>query len=436
MTPDIFLLLSVPVLPLLLAIPLLHRHIPRFEYLAVLPVFMLFFFADDELVELPWLLLGTGFESSFETRLMLLLSTLFWIPAAHTLSAANRHHAQDIAADFRSTFYLLTLAGYLGAVLTTDLVGFFTFSTLMGYGFYGLLVNGAERAVKRAARVYLCFIVAADLLLFEALLVAASETRDLGFETVHEVMAVSDSLVLYMAMVLPAFALKAAIWPLHYWLVEVFHRARLETVVMIAGVPVAVAMLGVIRWLPLGEIAIAELGMFISSLGMIAIVYAVLHALWRRQLSGLIANVSIIATGMFTIILGAGWSEPSRWIYFEPLLTIYIACFGSAISLLVMFIRWLQIPNHTVLEQSDDALAYVPWFENVALILIRQGSRFGYELLPNLRTSCHVFIQNSWQPGHWRDRLQTAEHILQRWSPAITLFLLLGIVVMFLFLTG
>lgn len=431
MNLDTFMLLLVPVLPLMLAIPLLRRSIPRFEYLAVLPVFLLFFLADDELVKLPWLLLGTGFESSFETRLMLLLSTLFWIPAAHVLSAASSTNNQDAAGGFCSTFFLLTLSGYSGAILTTDLVGFFTFSTLMGYGFYGLLVCGAEQTVKRAARVYLCFIVVADLLLFEALLIAASATRYLGFDTVHEVMADSDSIALYLAIVLFGFSLKAAIWPLHYWLVTAFRSTRLEVAVLVAGVPVAVAMLGMVRWLPLGEIALPGLGMLISGLGGVAFVYGVYYA-WQRLQSSLTAYIVIIATGLFSMMLGAVFGEPSRWLRYESLLMGFIVFTGAAIAIFCMASRFLQAGKMQTATREKIPGDDIAWFENVSRVFLRWGAYVGFEVLPRMRTSCRVYVRAGWQSTHWNKKLLTTEQILQSWPFAIMMFLLLVIALVFL----
>lgn len=341
-----FLLLLVPALPLLLAIPLLRRYVPGFQYLAILPMLVMSLLTDDAQVELPWLLLGTGFASTSDTQILLLMSALFWLPAAYLLSVDNKVNNQGRTNGSRSTFFLLILAGYLGAVLTTELVGFFTFSTLMGYGFYGLLSYGAEQTVKRAARVYLYFIVLADLLLFEALLIAGSVTRELDFNTLQEAMADSDSSVLYQTMVLLGFSLKAGIWPLNYWLVSAFRSARSGVTILLAGVPVTVAILGLVRWLPLGEIVMPELGMFISGLGVAALVYAIFYALLRRQLNSLTAYATIFATGAFTIVLGAVLSEPQRWAHYEHIVMIFIISFGSVIAILSMITGWLQARNH------------------------------------------------------------------------------------------
>ncbi len=290
-------------------------------------------------------------------------------------------------------------------------------------------------SLKRAARVYLCFIVLADLLLFEALLIAGSVTRELDFDTLNEVMAGSDSIVLYQTMVLLCFSLKAGIWPLNYWLASAFRSARFEVTILLAGVPVAVAILGIVRWLPLGEIVMPDLGMFISGLGVAAMVNAIFYALLRRQLNSLTAYATIFATGVFTIALGAVLSEPQKWLHYEHIVMIFIISLGSAIAILSMVTGWLQARNNQSVQQSY-LVDTRPWFETVSGILLRWGAHFGNEVLPRLRTSCQVYIHSRWRSENWSKKLQTAEHVLQRWPVAITLFLLLGTIVVLMLLAG
>jgi len=75
---------------------------------------------------------------------------------------------------------------------------------------------------------------------------------------------------------------------------------------LLVGVPVAIGMLGAVRWLPLGEITTPGLGLTIQGLGVAAMLYAVLAGVKRTQLKLLPAYAAIIATGMLAIILGAG----------------------------------------------------------------------------------------------------------------------------------
>jgi len=170
------LLLLVPGLPLLLLLPALRSRLSRPCHLALLPAVMLLVIPEDFSIEIPWLLFGTGLGIDGPSRLLLAMSVVLWIAATFLQAPSGQ------AGDNRYTsFFLLTMAGNLGAILAIDMVSFFTFSTLMGYGFYGLLVIDGDAAERRAGRVYLGFLILADLLLFEALLIAATTSEDLGF---------------------------------------------------------------------------------------------------------------------------------------------------------------------------------------------------------------------------------------------------------------
>ncbi len=152
-TLSAILLLSVPGYPLLLAFPALRSCLPAPWpcYIALLPAVILLAVPMAFSVDLPWLLFDTGLGIGEASRWLLAMSVVLWAAAATLLQVPTGQSADNRL----TTFFLLTLAGNLGAILATDLVGFFAFSTLMGYGFYGLLVNGGNQAARRAGRVYL-----------------------------------------------------------------------------------------------------------------------------------------------------------------------------------------------------------------------------------------------------------------------------------------
>ena len=423
MTLSASLLLLVPVLPLLLAIPLLRLCLPWPGYLALLPVVALLVLPHDVFVELPWLLLGSGLGIGGASRLMLAMSVILWIAAATLLQAAT----SQPAGNRFTTFFLLTLAGHLGAILATDLVGFFAFSTLMGYGFYGLLVDGGDQTARRVGRVYLGLLILADLLLFEALLIAAATTEDLGFEAVRHAMARSPESGLYLSMVLAGFALKAGVWPLHFWLPLAFRSARPAVALLVGGVPLGIGLLGAVRWSPLGEVTSPDLGLIIQGLGVAAMVYAILAGLIRAQLRMLPAYAAIIATGLFVTVLGAGLGDPAAWNRYANLANFFIVSLGLGLAVLVTTIRWLEarcLYPATPAKQADDSS---PWFERWSGVVVRWGQQMGFDTLPRLRASWLANVGRLRQVRAWHRALDAGEWYLQRWVLAVTLVLLLGI---------
>jgi len=423
------LLLSVPGLPLLLAFPALHSRLFWPCYLALLPAVILLVLPTTVSVDLPWLLFGTklGFDGTF--RWLLGMSVLLWIIAASRLQPLH-----DPAANNRLiSFFLLTLAGSLGTILSTGLVDFFVFSTLMGYSFYGLLVSAGSDTARRGGRGYLVLLILADLVLFEGILVAAVTTGDLAFDSVHLAMAQSDSTGLFLVMVLAGFALKAGVWPLHFWLPLVFHSSK-PVVTLLPVVPITLAMFGAVRWLPLGEISSPVLGLIIQAIGVVAMFYAAIFyvtgtGLKKKQLKTLPVHAIILVTGLFFTAIGVGLADPAAWNRYGNWTLYFIASLGFGMVVLIAASGWLQARQHYPTSQAEDSNL---WFERWSGIIVAWVWKTGFDTLPRWRAWWLVEVNRLWLfICTLQSVLDASERILQRWTLAITLFLLLGIVVVF-----
>jgi multicomponent K+:H+ antiporter subunit D len=417
-------LLCVVAWPLLLVIPALHSRLPWPRTLAILPAMVLTVLPGDASLELPWVLFGTGFAFDHEVRWVLVMVVAVWLTAATVAKSSSR----DSAYDRVTIFFLLTLAGNIGAILTADLVGFFSFSTLMGYGFYGLLIQDGDKGVRRAGCLYLIFLIVADLALLEALLIAASTTEDLRYEAVRQAMAGGASAPFYLWMVLAAVALKAGIWPVHLWLSAVFWAAPLtRTLVLIAG-PVAMGLLGAIRWLPLGEVAFPGSWAAIQTMGLAAVLYAAVRFVTRAGMNMLPAWATVAVTGLFIAALGTGLAHQTVWRRYEDLALPFIASLGVFLAALTFATGRMQDTRQhpTVALQRVGALSLwvgrwigvgQQWVEDKSLRL-----QFLWRVSRLKVVTQHQRLLNWQQSGVMVDR----------WSAAITLFVLLGLVLAWL----
>jgi multicomponent K+:H+ antiporter subunit D len=334
-TLNAWLLLSVPGLPLLLAFPALRSRLPRPCLLALLPAVILLLMPTAFSIEVPWLLFGSGLGLDDTSRWLLAMAVMLWAIAATVLQAP----AGQPADNRLTVFFLLTMAANLGAILATDLVGFSVASSLMGYGFYGLLVAGGDAVVRRAGRVYLGFMIVADLILFEVLLIAAATTGDLDFAAVHHAIALSQEGApasgWYVSMVLAGFALKAGIWPLHFWLPLTFRSVRPAVALLLGGVPVAIALLGMVRWLPLGEISLPDLGTGMQWLGLATAVVGTVVGLSQTHPRALLAYACIVVTSLFVTILGSGLEWPMIGSVLQGAAHLFILALGFTLAALV-----------------------------------------------------------------------------------------------------
>ena len=409
--------------PLLLALPALHSHLPSPRHLAIVPAALLVVLPGDVSLQLPWLLFGTGFAIDSQTRWVLAMSVVIWFAAA-TMTKPSK---QDFVDGRTTTFFLLTLAGNLGVVLASDLVGFFCFSTLMGYGFYGLFIQGGDEATQRAGRLYLIFLIIADLLLFEALLLAGLTTENLHFEGLREAMAKASSSQFYLWMAFTGFALKAGIWPAHLWLSSVFKSASQSTALLIIGVPVSMGLLGVVRWLPLGEHAFDVSATAIQMLGVAAVLYSALKLFTQASLKIVWATSG--ATGLFITALGTGLAHPALWRQYEYLTYPLIALIGGLLAILTVAIDRPQETRH---QHPAVALQCVTtlWPRTAPWIDVFQ--RWGKDTLLELQALWHI----SWLKvvSHYRriSNWQKPRSFMAGWSTTITLFVLLGLALAFL----
>jgi multicomponent K+:H+ antiporter subunit D len=410
--------------PLLLSIPALHSRLPWPPHLAILPAALLALLPDDALLELPWLLFGTGLAIDTDIRWILLMCVVIWFTAA-TVAAPARG---DPAHQQTTTLFLLTLSGNLGAILTTDLVGFFGFSTLMGYGLYGLLINDGDKAVRRAGRLYLISLILADLALFEALLLAATATDDYRYEMVRQAMTDNSMSLIYLCMVLLGFALKAAIWPLHLWLFATFRSAPLSKTLLLGGVPVAMGLLGAIRWLPLGAEGSYLPGIITQLVGVSALLYVGIRLFRDAPLKLLPALATILASGLFIMALGMGLTQPSLSMQFEHLGYPFIAILGillTAINLIVK--RWQERRPQTGTEIPQDSTLNL---QSVRVMNAFQqwASRGFREYQSHWHSLWRQAVAKSRGILYW----QISEFFVTGWRFRITMLVLLGLVLVWL----
>jgi len=319
--------------PVLLAMPLVNIRLPKPLYLAIMPAVLVVMVPVGTTHVLPWVFFGTGLAVTSEVRWLLVMFAVIWLVAASKMKLS----AGTPLEPGITTLFLLTLAGNLGVLLSADLVGFFCFSTLMGYSFYGLMRPGRDVATQRASRLYLTVLVVADLVIFEALLLAAATTKELQFAQVRQAMSESASSHLYLWMVIIGFALKAGIWPMQWWLSAAFRSGSRLSRLLLSGVPVAMAMLGFIRWLPLGMHSSVSAGRVMLVIGSVTLLYAVTQSYKSSVITNLPAWSTIAASGLFALMLGTGLTHPAVSREYLSLAYPYIAVIGVIPMLLAFF---------------------------------------------------------------------------------------------------
>lgn len=406
--------------PMLLALPALHSRLPWQHYLAMLPTTLLLVLPGESTLELPRLVFGTGLVVDADRRWILAMSLVVWLLAA-IAAKRSQHNAERTNA---TTFFMLALAGNLGVVLANDLVSFFSFATLMGYSFYALLIQQGNANAQRAGRHYLLFLIIADLALFEALLLVASSTETMQFETVQQMMATAPVVEMYLWMTLVAFVFKSGAWPAHLWLLAAFSSASRPGTLLLGAVPVAMAWLGAVRWLPLGEQSFYISGIIILLIGLSSVLYAALRLTTHRTATLLPAWSCIAVSGLLFMALGTGLIEHALWQRYEYLVYPFIALCGTLLAIIGFTVSPVL---ETAWQADSDALRVEGTDRWSGLFMQRFNRR-----VATLKSIWQSARLQTLKPCQHRVNYYKAGLLISGWSFAITLFVLLGLVMAWL----
>ena len=255
-------------------------------------------------LSLPWLFLGTELGLDETSRVFLLFSTLLWLAAG--VYAAQSIRRTEHARRFHA-LYLLAMAGNLWLILGQDLFSFYAGFTLMGLACYGLIIHDGRAAALRAGRVYLVMTLIGEVCLFAALVLIAQQTGSVT-PTAAE-LATLDALAVSLTLI--GLGVKAGLVPLHLWLPSAYAEAPTPVSAVLGSAMIKVALLGWLRFLPLGTATLPELGAAIAVLGLIALFYALPIGLVQSDAKALLGYSSISKMGLAVLLIGLILMQPA-----------------------------------------------------------------------------------------------------------------------------
>jgi hydrogenase-4 component B len=301
-----FLLLLIWSLPLLLTAFAGQRYARWFMLIAPLPALL----AAAALpvgtnVSLPWLLLGVELGLDQTARVFLWFSGLLWLAAS--LYAAGSQADGHSAPRYRICF-LLAMAGNLGLIVAQDMVSFYLGFTLMGLAVYGLVVHPASQRARQAARRYLAWTIAGELLLFVAVVMLAAEN---GGVLAFDVLMVNPPAGLVVLLLVIGFGIKLALPGLHFWLPQTYAVTPTPAVAVLSGAMIKAGLLGWLRFLPPGDAALAGWGQGLMVAGASGIFFGALVGLAQHRPRRLLGYSSISKMGVLTLGMGAALAWPA-----------------------------------------------------------------------------------------------------------------------------
>lgn len=294
--------------------PLLWRMIP----LAALPALLMgLLVTQPQSVEGQWVVLGLTMGLDGPSRLFLIFTATLWIAAAST----TRHWMErdDHATGF-GVFFLMAMSGNLGLILAQDAVTFYGAFALMSFASYGLVIHTRDAAARSAARLYIGFVVIGELILFSALVLAATQAGSILLSDLRA----AELPGLTAALLLIGFGIKLGVMPLHFWLPPAHGAAPVPASAVLSGAMIKAGLLGIISTVPLGVVAYPDHGAAVMAAGMITIFAALLLGVQETSAKRVLGYSSVSQMGIIALGLGAALKTPEAWAALLPV-TLFLA---------------------------------------------------------------------------------------------------------------
>ncbi|QBE62143.1 monovalent cation/H+ antiporter subunit D [Pseudoduganella lutea] len=282
------------------------------------------------------------------------------------LALAALHYAQPrwsrIGVHYHSLFQFL-LMGVNGAFLTHDLFNLFVFFEVMLAASYGLVLHGYNVERLRASLQYIAVNLVAALffLVGTALLYATTGTLNMA-DMAGRVAALAPEdiglLQAGVAVLALAFLVKAAMWPLGFWLPTTYAAASPPVAVMLVLMTKVGAYVILRLWLLVfgaGAGAASYYG-YDALLwgGMATIVYGAAGMLATDTAGRLAGYGAIVSSG--TLLAVVGYGQPSlvtAALYYFIASTLAIAAF----VLLIELVDRIRTPGAAMLALTAEAFA-------------------------------------------------------------------------------
>ncbi|MFC5521586.1 monovalent cation/H+ antiporter subunit D [Polaromonas jejuensis] len=292
------------------------------------------------------------------SAMMLVLTST--VALASVLFAAARWHRAGV--HFHPLFQL-QLMGLCGAFLTADLFNLFVFFEIMLAASYGMLLHGSGRPRVQAGLHFIAINLAASSLFLIGVSMLYGITGTLNMADLAQSIphiADADRGLLHAAagILATAFLIKAAMWPLNFWLVPAYSAATAPVGALFA-IMTKVGIYAILRlWTLLFSVeagASAHFGsLWLVGGGMVTMAFGAIGMLGSQRLGHLAGFSAILSSG--TLLAAAGFGQnplTAGLLYYLPSSTLAV----SALFLLTDLIeRWRNDgASLAPYEQGDDA---------------------------------------------------------------------------------
>ena len=295
-------------------------------------------------LEISWLLLGSHFSLDESGRIFLLFTAFLWLCAGLQMELTMRDDPH--LSRFR-LFFLFAMAGNFWLIIGQDFVNYYLGFALMGLAAYGLVIHNGDPASLRAGRVYLVMTLIAEVVLFAALVMFLRHTDTLTPSPAQ----LEGSSNWVTGLLIVGLGIKAGLVLLHVWLPLAHPAAPVPASAVLSGTMIKAALIGWMRFLPLGQETLWDWGILMAIVGSITVLYAIPVGLVQTNPKVVLAYSSVSKMGLMTAILGLALIAPAMMPVIITALTFYAAHHGLAKGALFLGvgivretnIRWMLV---------------------------------------------------------------------------------------------
>jgi len=231
-------------------------------------------------------------------------AALLWIFAGAYASAYLRG---DPNAGRFAEWWLLTLAGSLGVFMAADLVTFYLTYSVVSLAAWGLIVHDGTAASRRAGIIYVALAVVGEAFLLMAFVFMATAISD-GSLLIRDAVAAlptSPWRGAAMTLLILGFGLKIGLVPGHVWMPLAYTAAPIPAAAALSGAAVKAAVIGLIRFLPLG-VAMPQWSEALAAAGLLSAFYGVAVGITQKDPKTVLAYSSVSQMGLLAAALGMG----------------------------------------------------------------------------------------------------------------------------------
>lgn len=274
--------------------------------LAPIPGLFLSLVSSDVHVFVPDLLLGAHLGLDVLGRAFLLLTTLIWFIAG--LYAVTFFDQDSISQRFQF-FFLLTLCGNVGTVLSLDVASFYTFFALMSLSAYGLVsLNGTQRALS-AGKFYMWFTIVGEMLIFSGIALSLYQRGTSDFLAFKSAIQESGVQNWVYALFFVGFGIKVGLVPFQAWLPRTYYAAPIPAVVVFSGAMSKAGVLGWLRFLPWDVVSSTSWSITFMLFGMLTVTYGAFVGIVQTNTRSALSYSSLSQMGYCSVLLGLGFSN-------------------------------------------------------------------------------------------------------------------------------